>query len=167
METSMSNGQPQVEFITPPNNLKAKLGNRLGAFDAGAVARAEAALQAMSSQFGGWLLDELSKLEAAHKAVQSAGLAEQELEEFYRRAHDLKGLGTTYGYPIVSQFAASLCKLIDSAEGRAKAPRQILDAHVAAIGAAVRQHITTSDHPIGKALLGELMTQVARYADAA
>lgn len=163
----MSDGTSKVEFITPPNNLKAKLGNRLGAFDVGAVARAEAALKAMSSQFGDWLNDELAKLEASHKAVLSTGLAEKELEEFYRRAHDLKGLGTTYGFPIVSQFAASLCKLIDSPEGRAKAPSQILDAHVAAIGAAVRQKITTSDHPIGKALLGELMSQVARYADAA
>jgi hypothetical protein len=73
-------------------------------------------------------------------------------------------LGSTYGFPIVSQFAASLCKLIDSPEGRAAAPSQILDAHVGAIIAAVKQNIKDSDHPIGKALLIELQTQVNRYA---
>ncbi|GBF57074.1 hypothetical protein PbB2_00733 [Candidatus Phycosocius bacilliformis] len=160
----MPSQDDQVEFISPPNRLKAKLGNRLGGFDAAAIARAEAALASMSDQFAGWLNDELTKLEAAYSVVKQAGSGEHELEEFYRRAHDLKGLGTTYGFPIVSQFAASLCKLIDSPEGRAKAPRQILDAHVGAIVAAVRQNIKDSEHPIGRALLTELQTQVNRYA---
>jgi chemotaxis protein histidine kinase CheA len=163
----MSDAQNQVEFINPPNRLKAKLGNRLGGFDASAIARAEAALASMSDQFGGWLEEEMVKLEAAHKLVNTPGSGEKELEEFYRRAHDLKGLGTTYGYPIVSQFAASLCKLVDSPEGRSRAPKQILDAHVASIVAAVRQKVTESSHPIGKALLNELTSQVAKYASAA
>jgi hypothetical protein len=160
----MSQQEDQVEFISPPNRLKAKLGHRIGGFDAAAIARAEAALASMSDQFAGWLDEELVKLEAAHRLVNATGTGEEELEDFYRRSHDLKGLGTTYGFPIVSQFAASLCKLIDSPEARAKAPKKILDAHVSAIVAAVKQGIKDSDHPIGKALLVELQSQVGRYA---
>ncbi len=160
----MTSQNDQVEFISPPNRLKAKIGNLRGGFDAAAIARAEAAMASMSDQFGGWLNDELAKLEAAYAVVRKRGSGEGELEEFYRRAHDLKGLGSTYGFPIVSQFAASLCKLIDSPEGRAAAPHQILDAHVGAIIAAVKQNIKDSDHPTGKALLIELQTQVNRYA---
>lgn len=163
----MSDDSTEAQFITPPNRLKAKLGGRLTAFDASAIARAEAALASMSDQFGGWLADELVKLEAAHAEIGKAGSGEKELEEFYRRAHDLKGLGTTYGFPIVSQFAASLCKLIDSPEGRAKAPRQVLDGHVGAIVASVKQNIKDSTHPIGQALLLELQAQVNKYASAA
>jgi chemotaxis protein histidine kinase CheA len=163
----MSNDQAGVQHFTPPNRLKAKLGKSLGAFDASAIARAEAAMASMSSQFSGWLDEELEKLEAAHKVICSPNSGEFELEEFYRRAHDLKGLGTTYGYPIVSQFAGSLCKLLDSPEARLKAPRQVLDGHVAAIIASVRQKITTSDHPMGKALLIELQGQVNKFAQAA
>jgi hypothetical protein len=155
-----------AQVIRPPNALKAKLGNRLGAIDSEAIKRAEAALASMSDQFGDWLLEELAKLEAAHKAIRTPGAGDAEMEEFYRRAHDLKGLGTTYGYPIVSQFAGSLCKLIDSPEGRAKAPAQLLDSHVLAIQAAVRQKVTEASHPMGKALLLELSGQVARYASA-
>lgn len=163
----MSNNQDGVQHFTPPNRLKAKLGKSLGAFDAGAIARAEAAMASMSDQFGGWLIEELSKLEAAHKIISTPGSGEAQLEEFYRRAHDLKGLGTTYGYPIVSQFAGSLCKLLDSPDARARAPRQILDSHVAAIVASVKQKITTTEHPMGKALLIELQGQVGRFAHAA
>jgi hypothetical protein len=163
----MSNDQDGVQFFTPPNRLKAKLGKSIGTFDADAIARAEAAMASLSDQFGGWLIEELSKLEAAHKMISAVGSGEAELEEFYRRAHDLKGLGTTYGYPIVSQFAGSLCRLLDSPEARSKAPRTILDGHVAAIIASVKQKITTSDHPMGKALLNELHGQVNRFAQAA
>jgi chemotaxis protein histidine kinase CheA len=154
----------QAETFRPPNLLKAKLGNRFANIDASAIARAEAALASMSDQFGDWLDEEMRKLEAAHAVVRKPGSTDAEMEDFYRRAHDLKGLGTTYGFPIVSQFASSLCKLIDSPQGRAKAPAALLDSHVLAIQAAVRQNVREASHPIGKALLGELASQVGRYA---
>jgi chemotaxis protein histidine kinase CheA len=167
MELYMSNDHSKVEHFTPPNRLKLKLGKSLGGFDASALARAEAAMAAMSDQFGDWLNDEMNKLEAAHRVIQQPGIGDKEMEDFYRRAHDLKGLGTTYGYPIVSEFAGSLCRLLDNPAARARAPRQVLDAHVAAILASVKQKITTSDHPMGKALLSELQGQVSRFAQAA
>jgi chemotaxis protein histidine kinase CheA len=163
----MSNDQTQVQYITPPNRLKAKLGKSLVSFNSDAIARAEAAMASLSNQFGEWLHQELAKLEAAHKLISTPGAGEEELQQFYRCAHDLKGLGTTYGYPIVSDFASSLCKLIDSPEARQKAPRQIMDSHVAAIVASVKQGITTRDHPMGHALLVELQTQVRKFAEGA
>lgn len=159
----MSADSAKAEVFSPPNTLKNKLVNRFKSFDAEAIKRAEAALEGMSSQFGAWLDDELRKLEEAHKVMLQPGTGDKEVEEFYRRAHDLKGLGTTYGFPIVSQFAGSLCRLIDSPNGRAKAPKALLTAHVNAIVAAVHQKIKDSTHPIGAALLTELVTQVAKY----
>lgn len=156
----------QAETFRPPNLLKAKLGNRLASIDSNAIARAEAALASMSDQFGDWLQEEMVKLEAAHKIIRQPGSGDNSMEEFYRRAHDLKGLGTTYGFPIVSQFASSLCMLIDSPEGRAKSPAALLDSHVQAIQAAVRQNVRDASHPLGKALLSELAGQVAKYAQA-
>jgi hypothetical protein len=162
----MSDDTQAVEHFPAPTQLRQRLGRSFSGFNASSIARAEAAVAAMTDQFGGWLADELVKLEAAHKLVSAPGSGEAELEAFYRCAHDLKGLGGTYGYPIVSQFSASLCYLMDSPEARAKAPQKILDSHVAAIIASVKQKITTSDHPVGKALLTELQSQVTRFAQA-
>lgn len=163
----MPHDPSQVRHITPPNRLKAKLGNSLRAFDANAIARAEAAMDAMSDQFSGWLAEELQKLEAAHKATLSPTAGDAELGTFYRCAHDLKGLGTTYGYPIISEFADSLCRLLDSPEARQRAPREVLQGHVSAIIAAVHQKVTSDAHPVGRALLTELREQVNRFAQAA
>jgi chemotaxis protein histidine kinase CheA len=163
----MPNLPADVEIHNPPNRLKAKLGNLANLFDAKAIARAEEAVAAISSNFGGWLAEEITKLETAHIATMRAGAGETELGEFYRCAHDLKGLGTTYGFPIVSEFASSLCRLLDSPEARARAPQEVLKAHINAIAAAVKQNITGSDHPIGHALLAELQDQVRKLEQAA
>ena len=79
------------------------------------------------------------------------------------RAHDLKGLGGTYQYPLVTRMAASLCRITDTAERRADAPLFLIDAHIDAIKAVVRDGIQTDDHPVGRALAEELERQVAQH----
>lgn len=153
-----------IEVITPPNLLKAKVGGKLAPLDEKAIARAEAALKGLSAQFDDWMVEELTKLEAAHEASRAAGHDEKEVTVLFRCAHDIKGLGETYEYPLVSRLAKSLCTLIENEPARAKAHAGLVRAHVDAIKAAVRQQIRTSDHPVGAALLTELETNVAAVA---
>ncbi len=150
-----------VEMIQVPNTLKLKVGTRFGALNPGAVAKAEAALKSLSGQFSQWLQDELTKLEAARAAVKTQGLNEQTGARLYTHAHDLKGLGTTYDFPIVTRLAGSLCKLIEEPHQRATAPMHLIDGHIDAIKACVRDGIKTADHPMGKALAEALEQQVA------
>lgn len=133
-----------VEFITPPNTLRAKMGSGFKGFSSDAVAKAEAALADMSGEFEAWLAEEVVKLDAADAALRQTGDVNDPklVEGLYLRAHDLKGLGATYGYPLVSRIAGSLCMLIDNPEARAKAPRKLLHAHVDAIKAAVASKAT-------------------------
>ena len=84
-------------------------------------------------------------------------------ETLYMRAHDLKGLGATYEFPLVTRLAASLCRLIEDAATRTKAPLTLIDAHIDAIKAAVRDDIKTDEHPLGKVLAAELEGRVAAY----
>ncbi len=150
-------GNPnQAQVIQPPNTLKARLGGGRFNLDADAVARAEAALKSLSGQFSQWLQDELNKLDAARAEVRSKGMTPETSEGLYMRAHDLKGLGTTYEFPLVTRIAGSLCKLIDSPETRVNAPLLLVDAHIDAIKAAVRDDIRTDEHPVGKILAEEL-----------
>jgi chemotaxis protein histidine kinase CheA len=151
-----------AQLYNPPNRLQQKVGGRLAGFDADAIARAEQALAAMSSQFADWIADEVTKLDTARNDAKAAGFTISALESLYARAHDMKGLGTTYGYPIVTRIAGSLCKLIDNTENRQIATKQgsLLEAHVDAIKAAVRQGIKAEDHPVGIALATELENRV-------
>ena len=152
-----------AQFIQPPNTLRLKVGGAgFGGIDAAAVARAEAALKDLSSQFGQWLNDEVTKLEAARAEIRMVGVMPQTMDQLYMRAHDLKGLGTTYEYPIVTRIAASLCKLIDG-DVRMKAPLYLVDAHIDAIKAVVRDGIQTDEHPVGGALAAELESKTKEH----
>ncbi len=155
--------QNSGQMIQVPNTLRLKVagGGRLGALDPAAIAKAEAALKSLSGNFDQWLQDEIVKLEAARQAIRTDGMTTETMESLYLRAHDLKGLGTTYGYPLITRIAASLCVLTDDVEKRTRAPMPLIDAHIDAIRAAVRDEIKTDEHPVGRALADELEARVA------
>ena len=152
-----------AQIIRPPNMLLARVGGGFAGINADAIAKAEEALKAMSSQFGQWLHDEITKLDAAQVAIRTGGYTTQTAEGLYFRAHDLKGLGTTYQYPLVTRLAGSLCKLLDDPNKRMGVPINLIDAHIDAIRAVVRDQIQTDDHPTGRILAESLESSVAAH----
>ena len=153
----------QAQVIPPSNNLKLKVGAGRFSLDADSIARAEAALKSLSSQFAQWMQDELTKLEAARAEVRAKGMTPETSEALYMRAHDLKGLGATYEFPLVTRIAASLCRLIDDPATRMSAPMALVDGHIDAIKAAVRDDIKTDEHPVGAAIANELEVRTRDY----
>jgi hypothetical protein len=157
------NQQNSGQIIQVPNTLKLKVGGRFGAIDPAAIAKAEAALKSLSGNFAQWLNDEVVKLENARQRVKAEGMTPETMESLYLRAHDLKGLGATYEYPLITRIGASLCKLIDDKDKRMGAPIALIDGHIDAIKAAVRDEIKTDDHPVGKILIQELERKVSEF----
>ncbi|MFI4935091.1 MAG: Hpt domain-containing protein [Caulobacterales bacterium] len=151
-------------MIQVPNTLRLKVGGRLGGIDPAAIAKAEAALKSLSGNFAEWLQDEVTKLEASRQRVRTEGLNPESAENLYLRAHDLKGLGATYEYPLITRIAGSLCKMIDDPAKRMEAPMLLIDAHIDAIKAAVKGQIQTDTHPTGAALVTELEKRVKDFA---
>jgi hypothetical protein len=149
--------------MAPSTALRDKVGGGPGALDPSILAKAEAALKALSSQFGQWLDDEIVKLDAARADIERDGLTDQTGQNLYLRAHDLKGLGGTYEYPIISRIAASLCRLTEDDAKRIQAPLYLIDAHIQAIKAAVRDNIRNDANPIGRALVEALEAQVRSH----
>ncbi|MFC4724204.1 Hpt domain-containing protein [Glycocaulis abyssi] len=156
----MTQRERPIEIINPPNMLKVKVGGRIAPADPAAIARAEAALAEMKEEFSGWLAEEVDKLEAALAKVEAEGLTSDAGDELFTVAHDLRGLGTTYDFPLVTRMAASLSRLVETGEKRELVPVQLVEAHVGAIRAALRQNIRTDDHAVGRTLAEELETRV-------
>jgi hypothetical protein len=152
------------QMIQAPNALRLKVGGgRLGAIDPAAIAKAEAALKSLSGNFTQWLNDEINKLEAARVTVRAEGPTAENMESLYLRAHDLKGLGATYGFPLITRIAGLLCRLIDDKSKRLQAPVALIDAHIDAIKAAARDDIKTEEHPVGKILVQELESRISDF----
>ncbi len=130
---------------------------RSGTIDAAALARAEAALKSLASQFDGWLQAEIDRLDAARAAVGPA-LTDESARSLYGCAHDLKGLGGTYQYPIVSRIAGSLSRLLSRLA--AAAPLALVDAHIQAIHRMVDEHLRTDEDEAACAVAKALEAQV-------
>ena len=152
-----------AEIIQVPNVLRQKVGPRFGGVDGSAIAKAEEALKGLSSQFGQWLQDELDRMDAARRAVRTGGATAATMDQLYLHAHDLKGLGATYEYPLISRVAGSLCKLMDGPGARTATPLFLIDAHIDAIRAIVRDEIRDPDHPVGRALAQALEMRVGDH----
>ncbi|MGJ3230535.1 MAG: Hpt domain-containing protein [Oceanicaulis sp.] len=156
----MTQREKPIEIINPPNMLKVKVGGKLPTADQAMIQRAENALNNLKTEFGDWLGEEVAKLEEYLKACKAQGLAGDMGEMLFTCAHDLRGLGTTYEFPIITRIAASLSKLIETPQQRAHVPMALVEAHVGAIRAAVLQNIRDDRDPIGAQLADELETRV-------
>ncbi|MDX2275497.1 MAG: Hpt domain-containing protein [Hyphomonadaceae bacterium] len=152
--------KPSVQLIDPKQFGRKQLSHPV--FDADSVARAERALTALRGSFQDWLEADVALLQAARIAGQERGWNDNTFDALLNAAHDLKGLGATYEYPLATKMAASLCRLLEAEEGRTamrKAP-DLLIAHVDAIRAAARDHIKSTESPVGRALLQALVAEV-------
>lgn len=148
----------QAVTINAPQAMRARVAG--SALNDAAVAKAEEAMKSLSANFDQWLLEEIDKLGQARMAVHRDGLTKVNAEALFLRAHELKTLGATYNFPLVTTLAASLCTLINSDSKRARAPLLLIDSHIQAIKAVVRDGVRDANHPIGLALTTELAKQV-------
>lgn len=156
--------KPTAQMINPRDAGLRGLDLKRPLFDEEAIARADNTLHAMSDSMVQWLDADLERLQHARLAAEQACWSHAALETLARVAHDLKGMGGTYGFPLVTQIAASLCRLIETEAGKnvAQADPSLVRAHVDALRAAVRDRIKTDGHPVGRALVHALEAQVSR-----
>jgi HPt (histidine-containing phosphotransfer) domain-containing protein len=127
------------EVITPPHELRKAVAPAGDVID-DPVARAEAALTELSSEFSGWMESECDRLEAARQDVKRDGFTQKTHDELFRAAHDIKGEASTFGYPAVAGIANSLCRLIEHTPDMEHIPLPLLDQHVDAVRAVVREY---------------------------
>src|SRR3972149_1442871 len=141
----------KAEMINPPPpTLREKVGPRIGNFDAEAIARAEAALKALSTNFHEGMANEAARLDRARQAARDSGYDERMLEALHVCAHDVKGLAGTYDYQLRTEIAGPLCRLVETADVRAEAHKHaaLIDAHIDAIKAIARDRIQSTDNPV-------------------
>ena len=130
---------PDHEVIVPPNRLqKAVTVAKPTGFDP--VARAEEALGNLAGEFADWMDRECTKLDEARQLVKAEGFAEETRDALFRCAHDIKGEAATFGFPLVAPPADSLCRLIEHTPDIAQIPLGLVDQHVDAIRAIVREN---------------------------
>ena len=104
------------------------------------IARAEAALLELSSEFTDWMHSECERLEATRRDAKHSGFTEATHGALFRAAHDIKGEASTFGFPEVAGAAESLCRLLEHTPNMTGIPMKLVDQHVDAVRAIIREH---------------------------
>jgi HPt (histidine-containing phosphotransfer) domain-containing protein len=128
------------EVIVPPNRLRKYIStvSGKGPFE-DPVARAEKAMAKLSKEFGTWMAEESDRLNLAREQVKAQGFNKATREALFHVAHDIKGEAATFGFPKAAAPADSLCRLIEHTPDITRIPFTLLDQHVDAVRAIIRE----------------------------
>lgn len=76
------------------------------------LARAQAAVEDLAKGYTTWARADVDRArKALEAAIADPSQRGRHVEDLFRVAHDLKGQGASFGYPLVTGIADSLCRL--------------------------------------------------------
>jgi chemotaxis protein histidine kinase CheA len=128
-----------------------------------ALARAEAAVANLAQDYASWALADVAKARMALAAAidDPAGRAPY-IEALFRVGHDLKGQGTSFGYPLVTKIGHSLCALTrDRARQYDSKHLDLVKSHLDAIDLILTKGIKGEGGKVGTELVAKLEQRVS------
>jgi hypothetical protein len=148
-------------YIEPPP--RARLVEFAGAeFDETVVTRAEQAVAQVLARYPTLLNDEVTKLVAAWAAAPEK-LNSETVAPVFAIAHELAGYGETFGYPLVTILARSLCRLLTMGDLSRSQMTTVVDAHIATLHAVIRDQIRGHGGALGLALAASLDQAISKF----
>ena len=141
--------RPRGQIDPPP---RSRLSEFAGAsFNEDLLSRADQAVAAVLAKYPTLLNDEVTKLVAAWAAAPDA-LSSETVAPVFAVAHELAGYGETFGYPLVTILARSLCRLLKTGDFNRNRMADVVDAHINALSAVIRNRIQGHGGETGLAL---------------
>lgn len=133
--------------------------------DEEALEAAERIFEKMAEDYPDWVNGQISELYELHRrCVDSPEQRRSLFEQITALAHDLKGQGGTFGYPLISAFATSLNRFSAIRYDITDNHVEIIKAHIDAMRAVIRDRIKGDGGRIGNALQRGLEQVIEKYA---
>jgi len=143
-------------IIERPNVLRQKVGGSLSASLANVAS--QVVKQQMGSEFENWMADLIGQLGGAYNDLQGQAITKDTRDGLYKAALEIKSQGETFGYPLATRVAHSLCRLLIHLKDR-PAPLSLVQAHIQTLQALVRDGVKDAHNRMGTALAQELESQ--------
>jgi chemotaxis protein histidine kinase CheA len=130
---------------------------------AASLARAEAAVANLAQDYASWALADVAKARAALATANDDPASRgQHIETLFRVGHDLKGQGTSFGFPLVTKIGHSLCALTrDRARNYESKHLDLAKSHLDALDLILTKGIKGEGGKVGAELVAKLESRVA------
>jgi hypothetical protein len=129
-------------------------------FDLGALERAQAAVDRLKEVYiADWGPAALADMYEALARIGRPGAAsESSFQAFYRLAHDMKGQGGTFGYPLLTHIGEVLCRMTADRRDAGETEVGVLRAHLDAARRIMMDRIEGDGGAEGDRLVRDLQT---------
>ena len=154
------------------NNLRQKAVNAAGGGDdkgapslgADLLAAAEAEFVKMAEDYPDWVKSLIRRLYEQHgRCVDTPEQRHQIFKNLNMIAHDMKGQGGTFGYPLISYFGGSLFDVTKPHDTYTDNVVEIVKAHVDAMNAVIKGRIDGDGGAVGAELKNILTEAIDKY----
>src|SRR5258708_6895563 len=149
------------EMISPHHKLRRAISSVPPSPDDDPVARAEQALARLASEFPAWMEEEGERLDQARNKVKADGFTVPTRDALFFAAHDIRGDAETLGYCGLAIPAESLCRLIEHTRDMRRIPLTLVDQHVDAVRAIIRE----GSHPDAEQTVAALTRRLREVTD--
>lgn len=161
-----------VWYFRLPNALKDKAGGMgtggPGALPTALLEEAEEQLERAAMDFTEWARDYLARLsDLCTQALMHPGRRNKHFAEINLLAHELRGQGGTFGYPLISVFGKMLYEVTREGCSENDAAVEIVKAHVDTMRAVLRERIAGDGGELGRALHKSLQAAIDKHTIAA
>jgi CheY-like chemotaxis protein len=111
----------------------------------------------METDYADWVRGTIKQLTDAYdKALAEERQRTPLVAQINKISHDLRGQGTTFGYPLITVFGNSLFNCTDKVDAVSDKLLELVRAHIDGITAVIREHIKGSGGAIGNELVESL-----------
>jgi hypothetical protein len=164
MAQSNNGGEkPAVQIINPPHMIKHKVSGG-GGPSPEMLAKAEAAINKMSEDYPSWAVDDVDRLEQLVKQAQpGVGNGRELMQEAFKLAHDMRGQGGSFGYPLMTRISNSFCRFVEQLNEVDTGSLEICMAHVASMRAVLQNRVKGTGGAVGAQIADGLETAVQKY----
>lgn len=167
--SALKNSKKTVWEFRIPRGLKSKLAGGGSPsdppFDPELIQAAENKIANMEGDYADWVANSIEELiQAHHRALEEPERGLVHLSAINEIAHELRGQGGIFGYPLMTQFGKSLYDVTGEDAQISPALLDLIDAHIDLIKVVTRQKVKGDGGAVGKQLLNSLAEAKKKFS---
>ncbi|MGC2856458.1 Hpt domain-containing protein [Novispirillum sp. DQ9] len=158
----MSGDKPEI--IQPPSHLKDKVTVSATGIDLDTLEKAEQLIAGMQDSYLEWVEEDLRKLQALEADLDSgARPRDVVLQDIFAIAHDVKGQGGSFDYPLMTLIGNYLCRYIERMKGPPTDKNvEVVKVHISALRLVIARRMSGDGGKMGDNLIRGLEAAIAK-----
>ena len=165
----MSGEKPKVRYLRLRNRLKAKVGGSgmggPGEFSADILERVAEEVRKMAEDYPDWVKEHLGAVQQEYEqARDNPEQRAKRMKAINLAAHELKGQGGIFGYPLMTTFGDSLYAFTAADGGLSDSHMEIIKAHIDAMRVVINERVEGDGGAVGEELTRALDQAIEKYS---